>query len=386
MTDRIMIVAACRTPQGRLLGSLSKFSAADLGVAAGKAALEGIDPQTIDRVIVGHVIGAGQKLNVARQISLRLNIPIERPAFTINMACASGMLAVSLAVQAIRAGDAQVVLCGGTESMSNAPYLLHRARQGYKLGDGKLVDSILNDGLQDAISGEHMALTAERLAREYSISRQMQDQFALQSQQRVATAMQNDVFADELVTVGKLERDEHPRAETTYESLASLRPVFDQKGTITAGNASGLNDASAMLIVTTQQAAQRHGYEPLAIITGTAEIGCDPKRMGLGPVYATQMLCEKLKQPLDQFDTLELNEAFAAQALACCHDLKLDANAPHLNPHGGAIALGHPVGATGARLITHLAHLIKRKDAKNALASLCVGGGMGAAIALEAAE
>jgi len=383
MTERIVIVRAKRTPQGRFLGALASCSAADLGVAAARAALEGLDPAVVDRVIVGNVIGAGQKLNVARQVALRAGVPEDRPAFTVNMACASGMLAVSLAAQAIRAGAARVVLCGGAESMSNAPYVLDRARAGYKLGHGRLIDTLLSDALTDALHDEHMAMTAERLAREYGQDRAAQDAFALQSQQRAAAAMAQGAFDAELVAVNGLERDEHPRASTTLEGLAGLKPAFDASGTVTAGNAAGINDGAAMLLVAHESTARQLGVEPMAAIAGASEVGCDPRRMGLGPVHATRRLCEQLGCEPAAFDMVELNEAFAAQALACLHDLNLSPDAAHVNPHGGSIALGHPVGATGARLLVHLAHLIHAGDSRRALATLCVGGGMGAAVALE---
>jgi acetyl-CoA C-acetyltransferase len=382
MSQPVYIVSARRTPQGRLLGALSSYSAADLAVYAGTAALSGISPDIIDRVIVGNVLGAGQKLNVARQVALRLDLPVHVPAFTVNMACASGMLAVSLADQAIRLGEAGVVLCGGTESMSNAPYLLPKARRGYKLGDGVLIDTALSDGLTDALCGEHMGITAERLAKDYGLGREAQDAFALRSQQRTARAMRGGVYADELVAVDKLETDEHPRLDSTLDTLASLKPAFDPAGTVTAGNSSGINDGAAMLLVAGAAAVEKHGLKPLAWIEASTEIGCDPKRMGLGPVYAIRALCDKLGCSIDAFDTVELNEAFAAQALACMIELKLVPDADHVNRHGGAIALGHPIGASGARLVTHLAHQLHRGHSQRTIATVCVGGGMGAAIAL----
>lgn len=382
MSQRVYIVAARRTPQGRLLGALSSYSAADLAVHAGTAALSGVSPDIVDRVIVGNVLGAGQKLNVARQVALRLNLPVHVPAFTVNMACASGMLAVSLADQAIRLGEAGVVLCGGTESMSNAPYLLPKARRGYKLGDGVLIDTALSDGLTDALCGEHMGITAERLAKEYGLGREAQDAFALRSQQRTARAMRGGVYADELVAVDKLDTDEHPRLDSTLDTLASLKPAFNPAGTVTAGNSSGINDGAAMLLVAAAAAVEKHGLKPLAQIEASTEIGCDPKRMGLGPVYAIRALCDKLGCSIDAFDTVELNEAFAAQALACMIELKLVPDADHVNRHGGAIALGHPIGASGARLVTHLAHQLHRGHSRRTIATVCVGGGMGAAIAL----
>lgn len=381
---RICIVAAKRTPQGKFLGSLAKLSAVDLAVAAGQSALEGIEPAAIEQVIVGNVLSAGQGMNVARQVGVKLGLPIATPAFSVNMMCASGMQAVMLAAQAIRAGDADVVLCGGTESMSNAPYLLPRARAGYKLGDGVLVDSLLRDGLVDAFDDEHMGNTAERLAKQYDLSRIDQDRFAAASQQRYGQAKDAGKFSNEITPVGDLDHDEHARPTTTAESLAGLKPAFRKDGTVTAGNASGINDGAAMLVVCSEAAARKHGWKPLASITAWASAGCDPKVMGLGPVYAVRKLCEQTGKQPSEFDAIELNEAFAAQSLACLKELDLAFDASHVNRNGGAIALGHPIGASGARLITHLAHQIASGHSQNALATLCVGGGMGAAVAMEA--
>lgn len=377
----VVIVAAKRTVQGRFLGKLSSLTAVDLAVAAGEATLAGIDRGVIDQVILGNVLSAGQGMNIARQVALRLGLPQVTPAFTVNMMCASGMQAVTLAAQAIRAGEANVVLCGGTESMSNAPYLLQRARTGYKFGDGKLIDSMLRDGLVDAISDEPMAQTAERLAREYSLSRESQDQFAAQSQQRYQAAAQTGAFAKEIVMLAGLEQDEHPRADTTVASLAKLRPSFDLQGSVTAGNASGINDGAALLLVCSASVAEKQGWQPLAKIKSSASIGCDPTRMGLGPVFATRKLCEQTGTRLEDLQSIELNEAFAAQSLACLHDLSLAAYDARINPWGGAIALGHPIGASGARLLVSLAHRLSAKQL--GLATLCVGGGMGRAVLIE---
>ncbi len=380
MQEDLYIVAAARTPQGRLLGGLARLSAVELALVASRAALRAIDPARVDQVILGNVLGAGQGMNPARQVAVHAGIPLERPAFTVNMMCASGMQAVILAAQAIRAGPAEVVLCGGTESLSNAPYLLERARGGYKLGDGTLVDGLLRDGLVDAFSREHMALTAEGLARDYGLTRGEQDAFALRSQQAAARAQAAGAFAAELVPAGKLEQDEHPRADTTLEKLAALKPGFSDTGTVTAGNASGINDGAAMLVLCSADAAQRNGWTPLARLEGMAAVGCDPQRMGLGPVHAVRALCRGDGPALDSFDTVELNEAFAAQALACLRELDLDP--ARVNPDGGAIALGHPIGASGARLVVHLAHRLADGRTTRGLATLCVGGGMGTAVAL----
>ena len=380
MNKEIYIVAARRTPQGRLAGVLAKYSAVDLALTAGKAALTGIDPAKIDSVILGNVIAAGQGMNIARQVGLRLGLPVTVPAFTVNMMCASGMQAVALAVQAIQAGQANAILCGGTESMSNAPYLLEKARAGYKLGDGKLVDALLRDGLTDPLSKEHMGGGMERLAKEYGVTRADQDAFAIRSHRRYFEASEAGRFAAELVALPELQRDEHPRADTKLEKLATLKPVFDPAGTITAGNASGINDGAAMLVVCDRETARRQGWQPLSVITGTTVVGCEPDRMGLGPVHAIRKLCDRL----DDFDTIEINEAFAAQTLACLKELKLTGD-ERVNPDGGAIAMGHPIGTSGARLLVHLAQRLAAGQARRGLAALCVGGGMGIAVALDRA-
>lgn len=381
--NKLFIVEAKRTPQGRFLGALAKWSAADLAKEAGRATLKTVDPRDIDQVIIGNVISAGQGMNIARQVGVGLGIPVERPCFTINMMCASGMQAVILAGQAILAGEANAILCGGTESMSRAPYLLDRARGGYKLGDGVLLDSILRDGLTDAFSGKHMGITVEALAEKYEINRVAQDTFALQSQQKYANAQARKIFHDEIVPVDSLAQDEHPRPDVSLEKLSTMKPVFKPDGTITAGNASGINDGAAMLVVCSETLMVQKGWMPLARIAGWSVVGCEPDQMGLGPVYAARALCQRLGLTVADFDAIELNEAFAAQSLACIKELNLMAD--QVNPNGGAIALGHPIGASGARLVVHLAHRIARREIGKALATLCVGGGMGAALMLEKA-
>jgi acetyl-CoA C-acetyltransferase len=369
----IWIASGKRTPHGRFLGALARQSAIDLGIAAARAVLCGIDPALVDSVIIGNVLGAGLGMNVARQIGIRTGLPVSTPAYTVNMMCASGMQAVILAIQAIQNGLARMVLCGGVESMSNAPYLLDRARAGYKLGDGVLIDSVLRDGITDAFNGEHMGLSAERLAGLYGISREAQDRFAATSQDRYAAAYGAGHFCDEIVAVEKLEQDEPPRLGTTFDSLGKLKPAFDENGTITAGNASGISDGAAMLVICDDQRLRECGLNPLMSITATATVGCEPSLMGLGPVHATR----RISPDPNEFDMIELNEAFAAQALACIRELKLDE--AKVNTDGGAIALGHPIGASGARLLVHLAHRKPRRG----LATLCVGGGMGCAVVLE---
>ncbi|MBN1910204.1 MAG: acetyl-CoA C-acyltransferase, partial [Pirellulales bacterium] len=316
MTDRLCIVAAKRTPQGRFLGGLAKHSAVDLARHAAGPLVEQVSPERIDLVVVGNVLSAGQGMNVARQVALELGLPEQVPAFTVNMMCASGMKAVALGAQAVLTGEADVVLAGGSESMSNAPYLLDRARSGYRLGNGVLVDSLLRDGLVDNRLGQHMALTAERLAKEHALAREAQDAFALRSHRRYFEALAAGRYADEIVPVGEVDRDEHPRADTTPERLASLQPVFDAEGTVTAANSSGINDGAAMVVLCREETAARHGWSPLCALSAWASLGCDPARMGLGPVHATARLLEQTGRTLDDFDTIELNEAFAAQALA----------------------------------------------------------------------
>jgi acetyl-CoA C-acetyltransferase len=377
--SRVVIVAARRTPQGRFLGGLAGLSAVELGVAAAAAALEPVGAGHVDLVIVGNVLGAGLGMNVARQIGVRAGVPVAAPAFTVNMMCASGMKAVMLAADAIGTGDAEVVLCGGTESMSNAPYLLRRARAGLRLGDATLVDTLLCDGLVDAFDGRHMGLSAEGLATRHGLTRGQLDAFALESQRRFSAA----ACAAEIVAVGGLACDEHPRPGTTPADLARLAPAFDPAGCVTAGNAAGINDGAAMLVLAAEAAARRRGWPILAALDGQAAAGCDPALMGLGPVHATRRLCAHRGTTLADYDAIEINEAFAAQVLACLAELGLDHG--RVNAHGGAIALGHPIGASGARLIVHLAHRIARGDAARGLATLCVGGGMGTAVGLSAA-
>jgi acetyl-CoA C-acetyltransferase len=365
------------------MGALTKYTAVDLGVAAAKSALASVDVSKIDQVIVGNILSAGQGMNIARQISVGVGIPLDRIAYTVNMMCASGMQSIILAAQTILAGQAKAILCGGAESMSNAPYLLDRARGGYKLGDGTLIDSILRDGLTDTFSKTHMGLTAERLAEQYGITRAEQDVFALESQSKYGRAHTAGRFADELAALKELDKDEHPRPETTIEQLSQLRPAFKKEGTVTAGNSSGINDGAAMLIVCDEVTASKNGWQPLAWIDGWAAVGCDPQLMGLGPVYAVRKLCEQVSMQVSDFDVVELNEAFAAQSLAGIRELGFSRE--QVNPDGGAIALGHPIGASGARIVTHLAHRIAQGTFKKGLATLCVGGGMGVAVALSQA-
>jgi acetyl-CoA C-acetyltransferase len=383
--DEIVIVAAKRTVQGRFLGALKERSAADLGVAAGSAALAQLPPEAtaiIDQAIIGNVLGAGLGMNVARQIALRCGLPERVPAYTVNMMCASGMQAVMLAAIAIRAGEARAILCGGTESMSNAPQLLQRVPEVRRIGADGRADALQHDGLIDPLLGEHMGVTAERLAQRYRLDRGMQDALAQESHQRYAEAQRAGRFMAELVTLPGLDHDEHPRPGLTREQLGSLKPAFAAAGTITAGNASGINDGAALLVVASAAIAQRHGWPVMARLVAWTSVGCDPATMGLGPVHALKELTGRFGVDPDACDHIELNEAFAAQALACIGELGLPRD--RVNPDGGAIALGHPIGASGARLLVHLACRTASGASRRSLASLCVGGGMGHAMALSA--
>ncbi|HRU06791.1 MAG TPA: thiolase family protein [Candidatus Brocadiia bacterium] len=383
MKDPVCIVAARRTPQGRFLGSLADQSASSLAECASRPLVESVGAASIDSVVIGCILQAGQGMNMARQVALRLGLPVETQAYTVNMMCGSGMKAVALAAQSLLSGEAAMALAGGAESMSNAPYLLERARMGLKFGDAAMVDCVLRDGLTDPILSKHMALTAESLAGEYGLSRAQQDAFAAQSHRKYFEALAAGRYAGEMAAVGKVETDEHPRRDTNAEKLATLRPAFSREGTITAGNASGINDGAAMLLLCLRSTAERRGLRPLAALTGWAAVGCDPARMGLGPVHAIRKLLSQTGLDLSAFGVIEINEAFAAQTLACMMELGLTDD-PRVNPDGGAIALGHPIGASGARLIAHLALRISRREIERGLASLCIGGGMGMAVAVEA--
>lgn len=380
----IHIVAAKRTPFGRFLGKLADLSPVQLATAAGEGTLQGIDKGRVDLCILGNVLGAGHGMNIARQVGLGLGLPLSTPAFTINQMCASGMASLLAGIHAIRAGEAQTVLCGGTESMSQAPRLIRESRTGKKLGEVRLMDSLLHDGLTDPSSGEHMGFMGERLARSHAITRQEQDAFALRSHQTWARAEQAGVFSRERIPCAALSTDEQARPETSPEKLAGLPPAFAPDGTVTAGNASGINDGAAVLLLASEAICRSQGWSPLARITGWATVGCDPSITGLGPVPAIRQLSARFSLALDSVDAVEINEAFAAQALACRKDLAIDP--AKLNSCGGAIAIGHPIGASGARLATHLAHRIAAGEIRNGLASLCVGGGMGIALSLTRAN
>lgn len=378
--SRVVVIAARRTPIGRFLGALSNRSAVELAVIAGDSAMVSIDRMQIDLVVIGNVLSAGLGMNIARQIGVSLGVPIHAPAFTVNMMCASGMKSVMLACDAISTGEASVVLCGGTESMSNAPFVANDLRAGLKLGDSRLVDTILKDGLIDCFDHQHMGKTAERLSQMFRIDRQHQDEFALASQARYYAAQVKGQFDEEITSIDGRNVDEHPRPQVDAAALSQLKPVFDESGTVTAGNSSGINDGAAILVLAREEVAQKHGWKPLAVIDSHASMGCDPKLMGLGPVYAVRKLMEQMSTRLHIYDAIEINEAFAAQTLACMDQLSIDAE--RINPCGGAIAVGHPIGTSGARLIVHLAHRIARGEIQRGLATLCVGGGMGVAMSL----
>ncbi|QLG09497.1 acetyl-CoA C-acetyltransferase [Deinococcus sp. D7000] len=388
---KIVIVAARRTPIGSFLGGLKDVSAAELGVAAARAVAEGLPGDDIADVIVGNVLQAGVGMNVARQVALGAGLADHVPGLTVNRVCGSGLQAVISAAQGLKSGDGRLYLAGGTESMSRAPYLLPRAREGYRLGHATALDSILSEGLTDVFNDYHMGITAENIAAQWGITRQDQDAFALESQNRAAAALAGGHFADELVAVdvpGKkgpttFDTDEYPRA-TSAEALAKLRPAFKKDGTVTAGNASGLNDGAAMLAVTTEDYAKANGLSILAEISGYAAIGVDPKVMGIGPAKAVPIALERAGLTLTDVDLLELNEAFAAQSLAVLRDLGADP--ARVNITGGAIALGHPIGASGARVLVTLIHALRRTRQETGVASLCIGGGMGIAVVVRARQ
>jgi len=393
--QRVLIVAARRTPFGRFRGRLSSLSPVSLVTAAAGAACAGLDRGLISHVILGQVLAAGHGMNVARQSALALGFKESSTAMTVNMMCGSGLKALALGVQAIRAGETRAVLAGGVESMSQSPLLVQRPGRGQQPDVGQMRDSMVTDGLRDVWIDEHMGDTAERLSREFGITRAEQDAWALRSQSGYAAAQAAGNFSDELVSVGEQVADEHPRPEVTLGELAGLRPVFAEDGTVTAGNSSGINDGAAMVVLAEESLVREQGWPVLCEWVGMEEVGCDPQRMGLGPVHALRGLLERHRLKLDDLDQLEINEAFASQVLACVRHLGLDAAAfpgeinrkrPAVNPHGGAIAVGHPLSASGARLAVHLAWQIANGRARTAACALCIGGGMGIAALLRAAD
>lgn len=388
----VVIVSAARTPIGSFGGSLASLSAVELGTIAAREAIKraGIDAAIIDDVIIGNILSAGLGQNVARQVSVYAGIPETVTAMTINKLCGSGLRAVSMAAQFIMLGDAEVILAGGTESMTNAPYLLPKGRYGYRMGDGKIIDSMVHDGLTETFNNYHMGVTAENIAKRWDISREEQDEFALNSQLKAEAAQKAGKFKDEIVPVVIPQRkgdpivvdtDEYPRHGTTLEKLAKLPPAFDKAGTVTAGNASGINDGAAMLIVMSKQKADELGLKPLATIKSYASVALDPTIMGYGPVPASRKALDRIGYTIDQIDLVEANEAFASQSIAVVRDLGLDP--AKVNVNGGAIALGHPIGASGARILTSLIYEMGRRNAKTGLATLCIGGGMGTSIIIE---
>ena len=392
MSENIVIVAAGRTAVGNFSGTLSGVPASELGSKVIEGLLErsGLKPEQIDEVILGQVLTADCGQNPARQASIGANLPFETPAMTINKLCGSGLKAVHLAMQAVSCGDADIVIAGGQESMTRAPHVLPGARDGKKMGDWKMQDTMLRDGLNDAFKGYHMGVTAENIAKQYELTREEQDAFAAASQQKAEAALAENRFADEIIPVEipqrkgdpiVFDKDEFPRAGTTAESLGKLRAAFDREGTVTAGNASGINDGAAAVVVMTESKANELGLKPLARIKAFASAGVDPAIMGTGPIPATTKCLEKAGWSHEELDLVEANEAFAAQALSVNKGLGWDTD--KVNVNGGAIALGHPIGASGARVLVSLLHEMQRRDSKKGLATLCIGGGMGVAMAVE---
>ncbi|WP_145249297.1 acetyl-CoA C-acetyltransferase [Pseudomonas oryzihabitans] len=388
----VVIVAATRTAVGSFQGSLANVPAVELGATVIRALLAqtGVAPAEVDEVILGQVLTAGAGQNPARQAAVKAGLPHEVPALTLNKVCGSGLKAVQLAVQAIRCGDAEIVIAGGMENMSLAPYVLPKVRSGLRLGHAELVDSMISDGLWDAFNDYHMGQTAENLVQQYQISREAQDAFAARSQQRAAAAVESGRFREEITPVLIPQRkgeplafdtDEGIRADTTAEGLARLRPAFAKDGSVTAGNASSLNDGAAAVLVMSATRAAALGLTPLAHIAAYASAGVDPAIMGIGPVSATRKALEKAGWQLGDLDLIEANEAFAAQALAVGQELGWDDE--KVNVNGGAIALGHPIGASGCRVLVTLLHELRRREGRRGLATLCIGGGQGVALAVE---
>ena len=391
-SNDIVIISATRTAIGKFGGQFASISAVELGTAVAKSAIEKgkIDPTLIDTVIFGQVLQAGVGQNPARQVALNSGLPHTSTALTVNEVCGSGLKSILLAAQAIRLGDAKIVLAGGMENMSLAPHLLQN-RFATKNGNCTMIDALFHDGLTDAFSNEAMGITAENLVEKYGFTRQQLDEFAAQSQQKAYQAQQSGAFNEEITPIEitnkktkqmlTIDKDESIRPETTVESLSSLRPAFKKDGIVTAGNSSGINDGAAALILTTREVAITLNLPILATLTGYAEAGVDPSIMGIGPVPAIEKLIQRTHIPLDRVDLFELNEAFAAQSLAVIKDLKI--NPEKVNVHGGAIALGHPIGASGARIVVTLIHALQQRQLQTGIASLCVGGGMGVALSLK---
>jgi acetyl-CoA C-acetyltransferase len=388
----VVIVSAVRTAIGSFGGSLKDVPAVDLGALVIKEAVNkaGIKPEMVDEVVMGNVLQAGLGQNPARQAMVKAGLPVEVPAMTINKVCGSGLRAVSLACQMILAGDDDIVVAGGMENMSRAPFLLNTSRWGQRMGNGQMVDEMITDGLYDAFNQYHMGITAENIAEKWGITREMQDEFSAASQNKAEAAIKSGRFKDEIVPVIIPQRkgdpkvfdtDEFPRFGTTPQILAKLKPAFKKDGTVTAGNASGINDCAAALVVMSGEMAKKLGLKPMAKIVSYGTKGLDPSIMGYGPFYATKKALEKANLTVEDMDLIEANEAFAAQSLAVAKDLKFDMS--KVNVNGGAIALGHPIGASGARILVSLLHEMEKRDAKKGLATLCIGGGMGTAVIVE---
>ena len=399
---KVYIVGAKRTAIGTLGGTLKDVPAVQLGVAAAKAAMEqaGIKPEYVDETIIGNILTAGQGMGPGRQVGVYAGVPVEKPAYTVNMLCASGMKSAMIGAVDIIAGEAEIVLAGGIENMSAAPYLLPKARFGYRLGHGEVLDHTVFDGLTDVFNMYHMGVTAENLAEKYGITREEQDLFAYKSQMKAKKAIETGRFKDEVVPFVIKERkgekvfdtDEHPRFDTTLEALAKLKPAFKKDGTVTAGNASGINDSGSAMVLASEDAIKKYGLKPLAEIIGFEQHGVDPSIMGIGPVGAISKALKRANMKLTDVQLIELNEAFAAQSLAVLRDLKKEHGVSddwleeRVNVNGGAIALGHPIGASGNRIIVTLLYEMKKRKLELGLASLCVGGGMGTAVIIRNVE
>ena len=387
MAKKIVLAGACRTAIGSMGGSLSTVPAADLGAIVIKEAVKraGIAPEQVDHVYMGCVIQAGLGQNVARQASIKAGLPVEVPAVTLNVVCGSGLHCVNAAAEMILAGDADIVVAGGTENMSMAPYALKNARYGYRMGNAPMIDTMVNDALWDAFNDYHMGITAENICEQWGLTREELDQFAAASQQKAVAAIEAGAFKNEIVPVEVKKKketvifdtDEGPRPGTTAESISKLRPAFKKDGMVTAGNASSINDGAAAIVVMSEEKAKELGVTPMATWVAGALGGVEPAIMGIGPVAATKKVLAKTGMQISDFDIIEANEAFAAQSVAVGKDLGFDLS--KLNPKGGAIALGHPVGASGCRILVTLLHVMQEKDAKTGLATLCIGGGMGCA-------
>ena len=389
--DEIVIVAAARTGVGKFGGTLAKIPATELGahVIKGLLAQTGVDPALISEVILGQVLTAGVGQNAARQAVIRSGLPDHVPAMTINKVCGSGLKATHLAAQALRCGDAEIIIAGGQENMSASPHVLNNSRDGFRMGDAKLTDTMIVDGLWDVYNQYHMGVTAENVAKKFNISRTEQDEFALASQNKAEAAQKAGKFKDEILPLeiaGKkgstiFDSDEYIKAGSTLEALSSLRPAFNKEGTVTAGNASGINDGAAAVMMMSASKASQLGLKPLAKIRAYASSGLDPSIMGMGPVSASQLCLKRAGWTPQDLDLMEINEAFAAQAIAVNKEMGWDTS--KINVNGGAIAIGHPIGASGCRILVTLIHEMIRRDAKRGLASLCIGGGMGVALAIE---